>query len=488
MIRSACLYCFLMAGAVAITACESAPAFSEPEWHRSPSTDDVTSTPDGPPEMALLTGAPRVPPPIRRHEPARVIVRLEVIEEVRSIADGVQYTFWTFGGDVPGRFIRIRHGDVVEFHLHNHPTSKMPHNIDLHAVTGPGGGAKSTFTAPGHETTFTFRALNPGLYVYHCATDPVPMHVANGMYGLILVEPAGGLPPVDREYYVMQGDFYTTGGYRERGLQAFDLAKGIDERPTYVLFNGAEGSLTGDRALKANVGETVRIYFGNGGPNLTSSFHVIGEIFDRVWFEGGSNVQTNVQTTLVPAGGAAIVDFKVEVPGTYILVDHSLFRAFNKGAVGMLVVDGIGARDLYSGQQASTTYQAAPLAAAAAPAAAIGSATSPIDGEAAFARTCAACHQAEGQGVPGAFPPLASSDYIARAPTKQLIGHIIHGLQGPIMVNGMKYDGVMPPMPHLPDDEIAAALSYVLGSWGNGLPPVTPGDVAAVRGAGAGGK
>src|SRR6185503_3624060 len=176
---------------------------------------------------------------------------------------------------------------------------------------------------PGHASTFTFQALNPGLFVYHCATAPVPLHVANGMYGMILVEPPEGLPPVDREYYVMQGDFYTKGKYHDKGLQAFDMQKGIEARPTYVVFNGAEGALLGDKAVKARVGDTVRIYFGAGGPNLTSSFHVIGEIFDKVYSEGGAHFQQNVQTTMVPAGGSTIVEFKVQVPGSYPIVDHS---------------------------------------------------------------------------------------------------------------------------------------------------------------------
>ena len=168
-----------------------------------------------------------------------MIVELEVDREGDGDLRGRRYTFWTFGGTVPGSFIRVRQGDTVEFHLKNHPTRKMPHNIDLHGVTGPGGGAASSFTAPGHASRFTFKALNAGLYVYHCATAPVGMHVANGMYGLILVEPPEGLPKVDREYYVMQGDFYTIGKYREKGLQPFDMEKAIDEKPTYVLFNGS---------------------------------------------------------------------------------------------------------------------------------------------------------------------------------------------------------------------------------------------------------
>lgn len=308
-------------------------------------------------ETAVLAQAPQVPPPITRTHATKVNVKIEVREVVKKMADGVDYLFWTFGGDVPGSFIRIREGDLVEFTLANHPSSKMPHNIDLHAVTGPGGGAASSFTAPGHSSQFSFKALNPGLYVYHCATAPVPMHVGNGMYGLILVEPKEGLPPVDREYYVMQGDFYTTGRYGAEGLQTFDQEKATDERPTYVVFNGAVGALVGDKAITAKVGETVRLYVGNGGPNLLSSFHVIGEIFDRVYPEGGTLVsQKNVQTTLVPAGGSAIVEFKVEVPGTFIIVDHSLSRAFNKGALGMLKVAGPENLLVYSGKEVDAVY------------------------------------------------------------------------------------------------------------------------------------
>jgi copper-containing nitrite reductase len=204
------------------------------------------------------------------------------------IADGATYTFWTFGGTVPGPMIRVRRGDVVELHLMNHPSSTMPHNIDLHAVTGPGGGAASTFTAPGHQTQFTFRALNEGVYVYHCATAPVGMHIANGMYGIIAVEPEEGWAPVDREYYLMQGEVYTSGNYREPGLQPFDMRRAINEDPAYVVFNGRDGALTGANALTGRVGERVRLFVGNGGPNLVSSFHVIGEIFDHVYSEGGS--------------------------------------------------------------------------------------------------------------------------------------------------------------------------------------------------------
>jgi len=234
----------------------------------------------------------------------------------------------------------VREGDEVELHLKNDAGSITAHNIDLHAVTGPGGGATTTFTGPGQETSFTFRALKPGLFVYHCAVAPVGMHMANGMYGLILVEPAEGLPEVDREFYVMQGEFYTDGGVGKTGLQTFDYQKAVEERPDYIVFNGQVGSLTGDNALRADQGERIRLFVGNGGPNKLSSFHVIGEIFDNVYVEGGTTVNHNVQTTLIPAGGAAIAEFRAEVPGTYIMVDHAIFRAFDRGALGMIEVSG----------------------------------------------------------------------------------------------------------------------------------------------------
>ena len=291
-------------------------------------------------EVAQLTSPPAVPRRITRTYATTVIVNLEVVEKTMRLADGVDYTFWTFGGTVPGSFIRVREGDRVEFHLKNHPGSTVPHNIDLHAVTGPGGGAEASLAVPGQEAVFRFTALNPGLYAYHCAFAPASLHVANGMYGLILVEPKEGMPAVDREYYVMQGDFYTQGAHGAPGLQPFDLQKAIAEQPEYVVFNGSVGSLTGDRALKARTGETVRLFVGNGGPNLTSSFHVIGEVFDNVYTEGGTAAQHNVQTTSIPPGGAAIVEFRTETPGKLVLVDHALFRAFNKGTVGLMQVEG----------------------------------------------------------------------------------------------------------------------------------------------------
>lgn len=466
---------------------DARPAVFAPKELGSSDKPDL-GPPQGEPVHAQLTSPPLVPPPTGRKAPAKVIVELEVREIEREISEGAKYTFWTFGGTVPGSFIRVRQGDTVEFHLKNHPDSKMPHNIDLHGVTGPGGGAASSFTAPGHESQFTFKALNPGVFVYHCATAPVGMHVANGMYGLILVEPPEGLPAVDHEYYVMQGDFYTVGKYREKGLQTFDMQKAIDEKPTYVLFNGSEGALIGANALKAKTGERVRLFVGNGGPNLVSSFHVIGEIFDRVWYEGGTHFQENVQTTTIPSGGAMIADFRVEVPGSYVLVDHSLFRAFNKGALAILEVSGAENKGIYSGKEVDSVYlgdKAANLQPVAAARDSAEQGTLTLEqqikaGAAHFTGTCSVCHQASGDGLPGVFPPLAKSDFLAKDP-KRAIAIILNGLNGKIVVNGKDYNSVMPPMSQLNDDGIANILTYVFNSWGNDLGKVTTAEVAEVR-------
>lgn len=418
---------------------------------------------------AQLTDAPEVPPHIDVKHNTKVIVQLEVIEKTMRLSDGVDYTFWTFGGRVPGKFIRVRQGDLVEFHLHNHPDNMLPHNIDLHAVTGPGGGAEASLIAPGKSTQFSFRALNQGLYVYHCATAPVGMHIANGMYGLILVEPLEGLPPVDHEFYVMQSEFYTSGKNGEKGHQDFDMQKALDENPAYVVMNGSVGANAGANAMTVKVGETVRLFLGNGGPNLVSSFHVIGEIFDKVWVEGGSLINTDVQTTLIPAGGSAIAEFKCEVPGTLHLVDHSIFRAFNKGALAQIKVTGEENHDIFSGKQKEEVYlpEGSSIQSISSGKSAQPTETIPekslgermIAGKTLYAHNCMACHMEQGTGIAGTFPPLVKSDFLMARPDKGA-GIIIHGLQGEITVNGVKYNNIMPAV-SLNDDEVASILTYI---------------------------
>ncbi len=286
----------------------------------------------------------------------KVVVTLITYEVVGQLADGVTYTYWTYNGTVPGPFIRLREGQAAEVHIKNASNSTMAHSIDCHCVLGTGGGSVFSQTPPGQETVFQFRAMRAGLYVYHCATPDIPTHIANGMYGLVLVEPAAGLPKVDREFYVVQGELYTQGRLGEPGHQAFDPQKAESETPEYVVFNGRVGALTGVGAMKAKVGETIRVFFGNAGPNLISSFHVIGGIFDRVYVEGAITSQPvqNVQTTAVPAGGSTMVEMKLVVPGKLTLVDHALFR-IHRGAVGILEVAGPANPDVFSSIKNATT-------------------------------------------------------------------------------------------------------------------------------------
>lgn len=290
-----------------------------------------------------------IPPPTGRTEEANVSIELTTKEVIAEVADGIKMNYWTFNGTVPGPFLRVREGDTVSLTLHNDPTSLHMHSIDLHAVTGPGGGAVFTNVKPGESKMFTFKALNPGLYIYHCAHPNVANHMAHGMYGLILVEPKEGLPPVDKELYVMQGELYTAGVRGTRGLQVIDAGKMLEGVPEYIVFNGRVGSISKDR-VEVQQGEKVRIYVGNGGVNLVSSFHLIGEIFDTVYPEAaiGSEPHKNVQSTIVPAGGATIVEFTANVPGTYVLVDHALAR-MDKGAWGTLSIIGSALPDIFNG-------------------------------------------------------------------------------------------------------------------------------------------
>jgi nitrite reductase (NO-forming) len=297
--------------------------------------------------ISIVRSPTDLPPPIGRRGPQRLKVDLETIEVTGNLADGATYRYWTFNQKVPGPFIRVRVGDTVEVHLKNDDGSVMMHNVDFHAVTGPGGGAKATDAAPGETRGFEFTAINPGLYVYHCAVPMAAQHISNGMYGLILVEPEAGLPKVDHEFYVMQGEIYTEQKLGSKGELTESYDKLLGERPEYFVFNGASMALA-KAPLKAKVGETVRIYFGVGGPNYTSSFHVIGEVFDRAYNLGSltSAPSTNVQTITVPPGGATVVDFKVEVPGKFMLVDHALSRV-ERGLAGVLEVTGPDNPDIY---------------------------------------------------------------------------------------------------------------------------------------------
>jgi nitrite reductase (NO-forming) len=299
----------------------------------------------------VVRDAADLPGPLARRGPQTVKVDLETVEVTGQLADGSTYHYWTFNKKIPGPLVRVRVGDTVEVTMKNAADSVMAHNVDFHAVTGPGGGAVATVAAPGESKGFTFKALSPGLFVYHCATPMVAQHIANGMYGMILVEPEAGLPKVDHEFYVMQGEIYTEQAFGTEGELTESLEKLLDEKPEYYVFNGAADALA-KKPLHAKVGETVRIFFGVGGPNKTSSFHVIGEVFDRAYPLASltSSPMTDVQTITVPPGGAAMTEFKVDVPGRYVLVDHALSR-MERGLKGILVVDGEKQADVFRPHQ-----------------------------------------------------------------------------------------------------------------------------------------
>jgi nitrite reductase (NO-forming) len=291
-----------------------------------------------------------LPPPIGKRDPKTVRLDLFTVELEGRLAEATTFGYWTFNGKVPGPFVRVRVGDSVEVHLKNSADSNMVHSVDFHAATGPGGGAAALQVDPGAEKSMTFKALVPGLYVYHCATPMVAEHIANGMYGLILVEPEAGLPPVDHEFYVMQGEVYTEAAFGQHGSQEFSVEKLLSERPEYFVFNGSVGAISKLHPLHARVGETVRFFFGVGGPNFTSSFHVIGEIFDKVYNLGGltNPPQEGIQTVTVAPGGAVITEFTLHVPGNYTIVDHALAR-MERGLAGLLVVEGAPNPDIYNG-------------------------------------------------------------------------------------------------------------------------------------------
>ena len=339
----------LALGAVAVQAAQAQTTTGHQMSHSASSTGAGLSgssrlyqvNPQMPEHADIAHDPTDIPPPITRREPQTVRVDLETVELEAHLGGESVFRYWTFNARVPGPFVRVRVGDTVECYLKNAEDSWMAHNVDFHACTGPGGGAVLTTSMPGEEHAFRFKALNPGLYVYHCAVPPVAMHMAAGMYGLILVEPEDGLAPVDKEFYVMQGEIYTEEPFGTPGLLSESYEKLLNERPEYFVFNGHVGALTEHYPLQAKVGETVRIFFGVGGPNYTSSFHVIGEMFDRVYQQASliSPPINGVQTVTVAPGGATVVEFKVDRAGRYVLVDHALSRA-ERGLAGFLFVDG----------------------------------------------------------------------------------------------------------------------------------------------------
>lgn len=316
--------------AVMLIVCGSAALAHQTTPAAVPSPEDIVHRPDD------------LPAPVGHRAPTTVKFDLTVKEVTGQLfSPSIEYHYWTFNGTVPGPMLRVRQGDTVEVTLHNPAGSSMQHSVDMHAVLGPEGGAGASTVKPGETKTFTFQATTPGIYLYHCGTSMVAEHIANGMFGLVVVEPPGGLPPVDHEYYLVQSELYTVGNLGEPGLRPFSMVNLLNEQPTYYVFNGALGSLTKEYPLHVEVGQTVRIFFGDAGPAHGSSFHVVGEVLHKVTPEGSLTAPplTDVQTTFVPSGSATMVEFQTRVPGHYMIMDHDLARVA-RGLVGTLEVTG----------------------------------------------------------------------------------------------------------------------------------------------------
>lgn len=298
-----------------------------------------------PPDVERVAADPTVlPGPVSHSEPKTHQVTLDVQEIVAGIEPGATFSYMTFGGTVPGPMIRVRQGDTIEFTLENLPENFMLHNIDLHAVYGTGGGNVATNVSPGQSNGLIFKAVYPGAFIYHCAVPNLDYHISSGMFGMIVVEPSDGLNPVDHEFYLGQHEVYTDKRSGEKGHHSFDFQKMLSEDPTYVLLNGEKYALTPDRrgAIQVEVGETARVFFVNGGPNLTSSFHPIGNVWSKAWRDGAlaSRAEEYVQTMSVPPGSCGVFEMEFPVPGEVKLVDHALSRVVGKGMLGIIQVNG----------------------------------------------------------------------------------------------------------------------------------------------------
>ena len=253
-----------------------------------------------------------------------------------EIAPGVKYTAWTFSGGAPGPTIHVKQGDKVTITLRN--DGAIPHSIDFHAARiAPNRAFKDV--APGESLTYSFTASDPGVFMYHCGTPPVLAHIANGMYGAIVVDPKGGLPKVDRAYVLVGSEWYlTTDG--KSAPATVDMLKARHMQPDYVTWNGYAGQYK-DNPLRAEVGETIRFYVVAAGPSFDVDFHVVGTLFDKVWLDGTTkSTFKNIQTVLVPAGGGAVFDTHFDEDGLYPFVSHS-FASVDLGQVGLVQVGDV---------------------------------------------------------------------------------------------------------------------------------------------------
>ena len=296
----------------------------------------------------ILEGATPLPEAPKLSDSRTLTVRLDVTHKLQEVADGLKMMVWTFGGHVPGPTIRVRQGDKIKFIMANRSTETakitppMPHSMDFHAsMVSPQDKLRAV--NPGQTLEFEFVANYPGVYMYHCGTPMILHHLAMGMYGAVIVEPKDGYPTkVDREYVIVQSEFYPLkNGKKDRktGAVELDMDAVMKKQASIVAFNG-KALRHVQEPLKAKVGERVRLFVLNAGPSGTSSFHVVGTIWDRVWFDGvPTNEFRGGQAVLLGASNSVIVEFLIPEKGKYIMVDHE-FADANSGAIGLIDATG----------------------------------------------------------------------------------------------------------------------------------------------------
>lgn len=405
-------------------------------------------------------------------------IQLDTSHKIIEIAPGVKFSAWTFGDQVPGPTVHARVGDKIHFSMTNRSDENVPgvqltaapmmHSMDFHAaMVSPQDKYRSI--APGQTITFEFTLNYPGVFMYHCGTPMILEHIASGMYGAVVVEPREGYPTkVDREYVVIQSEFYAKLDPDNRKvdgvpLYVLDTDRLKAAQPTHTVFNGVHNGMV-TKPLPAKPGERVRLYVLNVGPSKTSSFHVVGTIFDRVWIDGNPDNQfRGMQTVLLGSSNAAIVEFMIPEEGSYIMVDHHFANA-SQGAIGLISTTAKAEqKDLEHHNMEATATPTDPDA---------------IAGKQAFESKCLACHSI-GQGKK-LGPDLAG---VSKRRSEEWLTNWLKSpekmLESDADAKAMLKDHNNIPMPNqnLSDSEIKQYLKYF--HWIEAQPAGTVGTVVA---------